>query len=221
MSVLIGTATAKVVSELILNGKIKEAKERADARVSNDAWFLIEDANFFYWYGKAVRLTSHDERLMEKIRIFMQDCANHTELMECDWLIDEAMDAIRLFNPDLADESIRDFMLELPKANTGYRNAVINMLKGRIAYMRQDFDQAVDCHFIADGIFLSEYRMDNLFYLLKAASANKMSLLYRQQLTDRVIDGDNRRLRRFRAKFINFCPLGNLVDDIFMRLGLV
>jgi len=221
LRVLIGTATAKVVSELINNGQIRQARERADDRVLNDAWFLIEDANFFYWYGKAVRLTSHDEKLLKKIRMFMQTRENCSRLLNCDWLIDEAIDAIRLFNLDYAVEVISDLVFEMPANSDYYYYAAIHMLKGRIAYLRQDFDQAVDRHFIADVVSLNEYRVDNLLYLLKASSAKGMNHVYRNQIANRIIDGDTRRLRQFRAKLISSCRLGNTIDDILMRLGFV
>lgn len=226
MSALVGTTTIKVVIELILNGQIRQARERCDKLVSNNAWFMIEDANFFYWYAKAVRLTNHDEKLLAKIKIFMQDCKNYTRLLSCDWLIDEAIDAIRLFKPDLADEVLRYLIYELPVNPSNHYYVTISMIRGRIAYWRRDFSQAIQ-HLVMVNVFSQdeyeyEYRMKNLLYLLKASSAkNGRSNIYRDQIIKKMIGGGIRRLQHFRVKLISSCRLGNTIDDILMRLGLV
>jgi len=240
MSVLIGTATAKVVSELINNGKIRQARKRADARISNDAWFLIEDANFFYWYGKAVKLTDHDRILLIKIRMYMQKCSHfRTTMNDIDWLIDDAQYAIGKHDLGKAEKILNDaFSIKNENHN---RLSAITSLRGRVAYLRGDFSLALNLHREAEkrwpdssfcdateATYVRQWKAENRFYALKAMVANGTKKAYRRVMTDFVIGGDSNwriaypgdksRVIRLRARLINSGRLGNMIDDLIMRL---
>lgn len=215
------------MEELISKGKNWKAVRLAENLKCE--YSITTNADFWFEYGLAVRLTNRNEALLKEIRKRMRKCDNYNQTMDGDWLRDDILDAIRKHKVSIAKE----LLPELKELYRGDKNrlATATMVEGEIAYLCSDFGLACLLHLQAMNMWLNrwlnrnatnnQWYMNNQFHLLKAMVANHTNSTDRRQIANNVIDSDESHIRRLRGKLINSGHLGNSLDDLLMRIRFV
>ena len=210
-----------LLQEMVDKGQFKKAKDFAKLAVSSKLK-ICNNAEFWFVYGVAVRLTDHDNDLLASINQNMGLCKNFNELMAGDWLRDDILYAIR--RNELTELDVLLPVLKSLHQNDANRLAAIKMVEGRIAYAKKDYPTALKYYLDADKAWRdlktsanNQWKANNLFAMYKVMVALKNGNRYPTAIE--IISKDKSRFRRVRTKFINQTGrLGNAIDDILMRI---
>jgi len=213
------------VGLLINNGRYWKARRLAlklSTSLPQNNSAICTDANFWFMYGLAVRLTRRDKEILKNVRARMFGCRNYNPVMDGDWLRNDILDAIRNRNLDEAER----LLPKLRKLHVGDENrlAAATMIEGRISYASHKYTSALKLFKKADEQWKhigttsrNQLFMANKLFLLKAMVVKNDKEIWRRLVADEIIQSDKSRIRRLQAWFIVKCHHGNAIDDKLMR----
>lgn len=182
----------------------------------------ISDANFWFVYGLAVRLTRRDKGILRNIRARMFECKNYNPVMDGDWLRNDILENVRNGNLDDAER----LLPKLRRLHAGDENclAAATMVEGRIAYSSHKFTAALKLFKRADEQWKNlgttsrnQMFMANKLFLLKAMVKRNEKEIWRRLVAQEIMESDRSHIRRCQAWIIIKCRRGNAIDDKLMR----
>jgi hypothetical protein len=215
------SAFVNKLAELINSGKFNQARRLANQAPED----VKNDAEFWFLFGIALRMTTCSVVLVKRVGQLMTSCKNCTDSMCIDWLQYDCLLAIRANKLFIAEKLLNKIETLLRnKTEDDNRQAVLSYTKGCLAYTKSWYSAAVDYHRQARSIWdklgnqgNDQWKANNALALLKALVAANQSTSDHQLLASIIFDTDKSQVRRWRAKFIGLGQWANRIDDWFIN----